>query len=282
MPHDISGKETGVTQDEHQAWLQAEYDNRAKVPGHMAVMEGWKRDSAAFRAAHRNAEPDLAYGSGERERLDLFWPESGRDAPLAMLIHGGYWQALDKSWASHLAAGMLAHGIAVAVPSYDLCPDVTVAAIVEQMRQAAAFLHRRLGRRMLAIGHSVGGHMAAMLMATDWTARGLPAGMVHAALPISGLFDLVPLVSTTINRALRLDAAEARRLSPMFLPAPGGALHAVVGGAEGTEYTRQSREIAAAWWGTWESVPGEDHFTILAPLTDPGAALVRRAVGMAR
>ncbi len=126
---------------------------------------------------------------------------------------------------------------------------------------------------MLAIGHSAGGHLAAMLLA--WDARVVPA-----ALPISGLFDLAPLIETSINAALGLDDAEARRLSPLLLPPPGGRLHAVVGGEEGAEYTRQSREIARAWGGTWESVAGADHFTVLAPLADPASALVATARAM--
>jgi arylformamidase len=260
--------------------LEAEYNNRAKVPDHMTVMGGWRRDAAAFRAAHGHAELDLAYGPTRRQAMDIFWPGAARDAPLALFIHGGYWQALDKSWSSHLATGLMAHGVAVAMPSYDLCPEVTVAAIIDEIREAAAFLARRHGRGMVALGHSVGGHMTAMLMATDWPARGLPRGMVAAGLPISGLFDLPPLVSTTINDPLHLDHTEAHRLSPMFMPSPGLPLHAVVGGDEGVEYERQSRDIASAWGGTWEALPGHNHFTILAELTDPASPVVRRAVGL--
>ena len=260
--------------------MQAEYDNRAKVPECGAIMAGWQRDAAAFRAAHAESELDLAYGPTPRQALDLFWPAAGRDAPLAMFIHGGYWQALDKWWCSHLAAGLLAHGVAVAMPSYDLCPEVSLATIVDQVRTAAAFLARRHGRQLMAMGHSAGGHLAAMLMATDWRAHELPPGTVSAGLPISGLFDLRPLLATTVNAGLRLDEAEAARLSPVRLPAPGGRLFAVVGGEEGLEYERQTRAIASAWRGDWDVVGGANHFTIVAPLTDPGSAMVRRALDL--
>jgi arylformamidase len=262
--------------------LQAEYDNLAKVPEHPAIIAGWERDAAAFRETHGNAEFGLAYGPSPRQALDIFWPGSGRDAPLAIFVHGGYWQRLDRGLFSHLAAGLTAHGVAVALPSYDLCPAVSVAAIVREVRAAAAFLHARHRRRMLAIGHSAGGHLAAMLLATPWprVAPGLPENLIAAALPISGLFDLPPLVETTINNALGLDVAEAARLSPARLPAPGRALHAVVGGEEGVEYTRQSRLIAESWGGSWEAVPGANHFTVIAPLADPHSALVARALAM--
>ena len=261
--------------------LEAEYNNSAKVPNAGDIRDGWIREAEAFRAAHPSAELDVAYGPGERQALDIFWPGTPGASPLAIFVHGGYWRAMDRKVFSHLARGLLAHGVAVAMPSYDLCPVVTMAALVEQVREAAAFLARRHGRAMLASGHSAGGHLAAMLLATDWRARGLPAGTVKAALPISGLFDLAPLIHTNVNVEARLDEAEARRLSPMFLPSPGLPLHAVVGGTEGVEYTRQSRGIAEAWGGTWEATAGENHFTVIAPLADPGSALVARAARMA-
>lgn len=258
--------------------MQAEYDNRGKVPDHLAFIEGWRRDAAVFRSAHPVAELDLSYGPGERQAIDLFWPDAGRAAPLALFIHGGYWAALDRTMFSHMAAGLLAHGVAVALPSYDLCPQVSLPTLVGQVRAAAAFLARRHGRAMLAMGYSAGGHLAAMLLATDWTQHGLPKATVRAALPISGLFDLEPLLATTVNLPLGLDQATARALSPVHMPSPGLKLHAVVGGDEGAEYTRQSRSIAEAWGGTWEAVPGAHHFSVLAPLTDPDSALVRTAL----
>jgi acetyl esterase/lipase len=251
--------------------LEAEYNNLAKVPDHPAIIAGWVRDAAAFRAAHAAAELGLAYGPTPRQALDLFWPGPRRDAPLALFIHGGYWQRLDRSFSSHLAQGLLAHGVAVAMPSYDLCPQVTLAELTGQVRGAAEFLRHRYGRPLLAIGHSAGGHLAAMLLVD---------GLVPAALPISGLFDLPPLISTSMNVALALDVAEARRLSPLFLPPPSGRLHAVIGGEEGVEFTRQARGIAEAWGGTWESLPGYNHFTILDELIDPASPMVRKALDL--
>lgn len=260
--------------------LEAEYNNRAKVPEHPAIIDRWRREAAAMRADNAEAELDVPYGPSPRQALDIFWPAAGRDAPLAVFVHGGYWQALDRTMFSHCARGLLAHGVAVALPSYDLCPEVTLAVLVEQVRDAAAFLARRRGGRMLAMGHSAGGHLAAMLLATDWAARGLPADTVVAALPISGLFDLPPLTHTSVNSALGLDEAEARRLSPMVLPRPAGRLHAVVGALEGAEYTRQARGIAEAWGGVWEALAGHNHFSVIDPLENAGSPLVATALGL--
>jgi arylformamidase len=120
-----------------------------------------------------------------------------------------------------------------------------------------------------------------MLLAQDWAAQGLPADLIYAALPISGLFDLAPLCQTSVNDALRMDAAVARRLSPMFLPSPQRPLHAVVGGDEGVEYARQSREMAACWGGAWETSPGHHHFNIVSELANPASRLMAIARGLA-
>jgi arylformamidase len=264
--------------------LELEYNNRARVPDHPAHIAGWQRDAAAWRATCPRAELDLAYGPGEREKLDLFHPGAAEDAPLAMFIHGGYWKALDRSFASHCARGLNLRGVAVAVPSYDLCPAVPIGRIVAQMRAAAAFLWRRHRRPILAAGHSAGGQLAAMLLATDWPALDptLPPGLVRAALPISGVFELEPLLATSVAEGLNLTSGEARALSPRFLPCPGRPIHCVVGGAESGEYIRQSRDMAAAWGGSFEALAGADHFTVIAPLAEAESPLVQQAERLAR
>ncbi|WP_149536853.1 alpha/beta hydrolase [Siccirubricoccus phaeus] len=262
---------------------EAEYNNRARVPEHPAILAAWAVEAAKFRATWPEAELDLAYGPGERERLDLFRPGPGEGWPVALFFHGGYWQSLDRRWFSHMARGVLARGVAMAMPSYDLCPAVPLRVIVTQARAAAAYLHRRSGRRLLAMGHSAGGQLAALLLATEWRALDpfLPPDLVAAALPISGVFELEPLLPTSMAAALRLTPEEARALSPRFLPPPGGALHAVVGGAESTEFRRQARDFAAAWGGTVEELPGCNHFTVLDPLAEPESGLAQRAAAMA-
>lgn len=265
---------------------EAEYNNRARVPEHPAIIEGWARDAAAFRDA-ATAELDLAYGPRPRNRVDLFFPAAGRKVErLAVFIHGGYWQMLDKSSFSHLARGPLAHGIAVAVPTYTLCPEVGIGEIIDEMRGLVRYLHDRFGLPMAVSGHSAGGHLAATLLATDWTARGLPEAVVRAAQPISGLFDLAPLVTTNLNRALKLDSVEAGRVSPLNWPAPAGLdLHAWVGGAESDEFLRQSREIVDEWIeggvrGEYFEATGANHFTVIAPLADPGSDMTRDLVAL--
>lgn len=255
--------------------LEAEYNNRARVPEHPALMAAWRDAAAAFRAEHAPAV--LKYGKGERERIDLFAVESG--APWAVFIHGGYWQALDGSWFSHLARGLNAHGVSVAIPTYDLCPDVTVSTILNQMRAACRALADSGRVPAVVSGHSAGGHLAACLLAD---------GLTPSAYAISGLFELEPLVPTSVNAKLGLDAEEARRLSPALWPAPtGGLLDAVVGAAESDEYRRQSRTIVERWGGggaktRFEAVEGANHFTVIAPLADPDSAMTKRVAELAK
>jgi arylformamidase len=264
---------------------EVEYNNRARVPENPLLMAGWARDAAAYRDRH--APRVIPYGPGERNVIDFF--PGDRPGPIVVFIHGGYWQALDGSSSSHLAAGLNAHGISVAIPSYDLCPGVTVDRIIEEMRTAAREL-ARLGQSLVMSGHSAGGHLAACMLATDWRALdpSLPEDLVIAAYTISGLFDLGPLVETSINEALHLDQATARAVSPLLWKAPArGSLDAVVGEAESAEYFRQSRTIVERWGAAgiatrFGVVPGANHFTAIAPLADPQSPMVARLMESAR
>ncbi|MBC8008389.1 MAG: alpha/beta hydrolase fold domain-containing protein, partial [Prolixibacteraceae bacterium] len=202
--------------------------------------------------------------------------------------HGGYWQALDPSHFSHLACAANMNGVAFAVAGYDLCPQVSVAEIIDQVRAAALYLWKRHQRPMVASGHSAGGHLTACLVATDWKSHGAPEALIPSGLSISGLFELEPLVPTTINGALKLDQQEAKRLSPRFWAvAKGRILDAWVGGAESSEYLRQSRTVAHTWKlkaveAAYREVKGANHFTVLEPLTDPASEISQRLVVLTR
>lgn len=256
--------------------LEAEYNNRARVPEHPQHISGWQRDAAAYRQS-ANCELDLAYGDGERHRIDFFHPANGGgDKPIILFIHGGYWQSLDKSYFSRLARGANERGFSVAIPSYDLAPRASLSDIITCIENAANFAMKRTGRSLVATGHSAGGHLSACLMAKpDVLTR-----PVKAAMPISGLFKLAPLVPTSINKALGLSIEEAQRLSPLeWRPPPGGHLAAIVGGAESSEFLRQSRLIADRWSHAgiathYYEVPGAHHFDVVAGLSDPDDPLV--------
>lgn len=249
--------------------LEKEYNNRARVPENPGIIASWASDSAAYR---EDKPPRvIRYGEGERHTFDLFEAGAG---PAVMYVHGGYWQAVDKSFHSIHARGLNELGITVAVPSYDLCPNVRIGDIVEQIRAAAAVLSREINAPVIMSGHSAGGHLAASMLATE--------AHVPSAYAISGVFELAPLITTTINDKIGLDAAEAEALSPLFWPAPEGkTLDAVVGGAESSEFLRQSAAIVAAWGEAgvntrYEEIEDANHFTVIAPLADANSAMCER------
>jgi len=272
---------------------EAEYNNRARVPEHPEIFARWTRDAELFRAEaleSGRAELGLSYGDTPRQYFDLFLPEAGAAAPLAIFIHGGWWRSLDPSFYSHVARGPTARGIRVAVVGYDLCPNISIAGIIEQMRRACAFLWERFGRRMSVYGHSAGGHLSAALVATDWPSLypKAPADLIPAGYSISGVFDLTPLVGISVNQDLRLDATEARNVSPVFWPVQSGRIFdAIAGELESGEFKRQSRAIAQAWRQAgaqtrYEEVAGANHFTIIESLADPQSAMTARVVELAQ
>jgi arylformamidase len=267
---------------------EAEYDNSGRVPEYDQIGTRWRAASSEYRAVAR-AELDQPYGPGERQRYDLFRPERG-DGAAVLYIHGGYWQMGDRRLYSFLARGLNESGLDVVIPSYSLCPAVSVPEIIEELRRCLAAVWTATGARPLVVGHSAGGHLTAAMLATDWTAvDGVPGDLVRAGVAISGIFDLRPLVGTTINDALGLDPSTARAASPRFWPAPDGnrTLVAVVGGEESNEFRRQSREMAEHWRaadlpGEYVEIPGANHFTVVDELARPQTALFGRVAALAR
>ena len=271
---------------------EVEYNNRARVPEYAEIFARWQHDAAAYRdrmKAEENAELGLAYGTSPRQKVDLFFPDATGHTPLALFVHGGYWRSLDASSFSHVSAGLNARGVAVAVAGYDLCPDVTIGQIINQIRTACLFLWRRFGQRLMVYGHSAGGHLAACMVATDWKKLDpkAPIDLVPAGYSISGLFDLTPLIKTAMNVDLRLDDTEVARISPMYWPVTRGRVFdAVVGGLESSEFLRQSHIITDNWRQRgvetrYEEIAGANHFTAIDPLSDPNSAMTARCAELA-
>ncbi len=270
---------------------EAEYNNRGRVPEHPAIFARWQTDAAAYRAEaalEKRAELGVSYGPSQRQFLDIFSPKNAANAPLALFVHGGYWRAFDSRPFSAIARGLNARGVTVVIAGYDLCPQVTIAQIIDQIRQALLFAGRRFKKRAMVFGHSAGGHLAACMLATKWKAldRAALDDLCPAAYSISGLFDLAPLIGISMNQDLRLDANSARAASPLFWPVgPGGVFDAVVGGIESAEFLRQSKVIAETWRQRgvetrYEAVAGMNHFTMLDALTDPSSKMVDRLVAL--
>ena len=267
--------------------LEKEYNNRARVPEHIDILARWK-ELAEHHRASAGGEYDLSYGSHERQTCDVFRSKEDTAHSMVVFVHGGYWQGLDKSWFSHLALGLEIHGIATAFPSYRLCPEVSVEEIIDDIRQVCVWLWNRHRRHLVVAGHSAGGHLAAAMFATDWEKCGGPDDLVRAGFGISGLYDLRPLIPTTLNKALQLKEATARAASPLLWPSPtDGKFEAWVGGNESREFLRQSETLAACWSGAgakakYVELPGTDHFTVVDALGKPESEMTQALARLCR
>lgn len=268
------------------AWLDAQYNNRARVANSAAILAKWAEASALAREGSPAKRLDLRYGDGPNETLDIF-PSEEPNAPVLVFVHGGYWRALDKSDHSFVAPSFVADGATVVVPNYALCPAVTIEDIALQMVRAVAWTWRHIAEhggdpsRIALAGHSAGGHLVAMLLSCRWkvVADDLPLQPVAGALAISGLYDLEPVRRAPFLQAdLRLTPQQVARASPAFFPRPkAGKLYATVGADESDEFLRHNQLIRDQWGPTavpvCETLPGADHFTVLQSLADPAGRL---------
>lgn len=257
------------------------YANGAYIERAADFPPRWNAAAAAFREGlGARAEVDLAYGPSERHRFDLFRPD-GAARGLAVFVHGGYWKAFDKSTWSWLAAGPLAHGWAVAVPSYTLAPGARLGQIAREVGRAVAAGAARVAGPVRLTGHSAGGHLVSRLTCDDAPLAADAAARVEHTVSISGLHDLRPLMLTAMNDDLRIDEAEARAESPALLrPRAGARVTAWVGGAERPEFLRQNTLLANVWAGIGAETKavetaGENHFDVIDGLADPDGALCR-------
>jgi arylformamidase len=270
--------------------LDREYNNRAKVADHGDWLTRYPRESGATRA-ELPVRLDIAYGAHPGETLDVFPASGSSPAPIQLFIHGGYWQWLDKADFSFVARAFRPAGVAVVVINYALIPAVTMDELVRQCRAAVAWTYRHAASfggdpdRIHVSGHSAGGHLVAMLMATDWKAFGVPAGVIKSGTGMSGLYDLEPIRLCYLNDVMKLSPDEARRNSPVHLAPPrSGRLLLAVGADEGPEYHRQTSDLARAWRRrglacTVMDMPGLNHFSIITQLEDPKSELSRAILG---
>jgi acetyl esterase/lipase len=258
------------------------YANAPHIPGGEGYPPRWEVAAAAFR--ERTPPETLSYGPHPRERIDLFRPE-GPAHGLVVFVHGGYWRAFDRGTWSHLAAGALGQGWAVAIPGYVLAPEARIAAITRAIARAVTAAAGAAAGPLRLAGHSAGGHLVARQVCTDSDLPAEVAARVGGVVAISGLHDLRPLLRTAINADLRLDMSEARAESPALLePVPGARLHAWVGDLERPEFVRQSTLIANVWTGAGAEMaqtiaPARHHFNVIEDLADPGSALVAAVLG---
>ncbi|MFQ5959471.1 MAG: alpha/beta hydrolase, partial [Alphaproteobacteria bacterium] len=267
------------------AEIEAELNPRVAVPDAERYLAEYAARSEAARARLAGTL-DVAYGDAPAQTLDVF-PAAGEAPPIHVFIHGGYWRALDKSDHSFLAAPLVSAGATVVVLNYSLCPAVTLDDIVGEVRAGLAWIWRHAAEfgggaaRIFVSGHSAGAQLAAMAMAHDWTAEGLPADLIKGVAGVSGVYELAPVMRISVNEEIRLDREMALRNSPTLRPPrPLAPVLVAVGADEPPGFIKQSRDFLAACrvCGVacdYMAVRGEHHFSILYALADATTPLHR-------
>ncbi|HVO17504.1 MAG TPA: alpha/beta hydrolase [Alphaproteobacteria bacterium] len=269
-----------------QAELDEAFNARGTAPDFDAVLRRYDEDSARVRARF-TGKLGVAFGPSADETLDIF-PAERPDAPIQLFIHGGYWRLLTRTENSFAAEALVPAGATVVVINYALAPRVTLDEIVRQCRASIAWTWknaRSFGAdpdRLFISGHSAGGHLVGMMLATDWERDfGVPPDVVKGATAVSGLYDLRPVRKSFVNEWLKLDEAGAVRNNPLLnLPKRGCPLIMSYGERDTPEFRRQSDEYLAAWRakghpGVYVDMPGFHHFDVMNEIANPASALAR-------
>jgi len=257
--------------------LSDAYENGAYIPGAERCREMWLVRAAQYRARLGvRARLDIAYGSGARNRFDLFMPK-GAPVGLVLFVHGGYWKALDRSDWSHLAAGPNARGWAVAMPSYTLAPEARITEMTVEVARALVAAAGEVAGPIVVSGHSAGGHLSARMRCGDVSLPDAVASRVRRVLPISPLSDLRPLMQTAMNGDLHLDAPEAAAESPVLAEGLRDWETVVwVGAEERPAFQDQARWLVEAWPdATLRVAPGRHHFDVVEELEVEDSPLTR-------
>lgn len=258
--------------------LDDAYANSAYIDGADAYPPRWAAKAAQFRdALGARAELGLRYGVGEREVFDLFHP-LGAARGTVVFVHGGYWKAFDRTYWSHLAAGSLAQGWSVAMPSYTLCPEIAISGITNQIAAAVSAVADRAEGPLALTGHSAGGHLVARMLEPGMLPFAV-AQRIARVVPISPLSDLEPLLRTSMNDVFGMDGAEARAESPVHQPVPDVPVTVWVGGDERPAFLDQARWLAEAWSVECHIAQGKHHFDMIDALVDADSDLSRLLTG---
>jgi len=226
---------------------------------------------------------DLPYGAHARQVVDVR-PSDAKALGTVVYFHAGYWQSRDKSQFRFLAPAFNAMGWDMALVNYPLCPEVSVADIVASAAQALQKVAAHQSERgrpspIVLCGHSAGAHLATELALQQASAAApLPISGVVA---ISGVYDLQPLLDTTLNTRLKLEADSAKACSPTHRVRPGAAPALFVwGDTETPAFHTQSQDMARLWQlqgnvAQCSAVAQADHFSVLECVTTPDGLVAR-------
>ncbi|MEM6277585.1 MAG: alpha/beta hydrolase [Pseudomonadota bacterium] len=267
--------------------MQRDWDdafaNMAHIPGGEALAAAWPEDAAQFRSKHRG-KLDIRYGEGDRQSLDLFYPNE-QPKGIMIFVHGGYWMRFGREDFSHLAQGAVDAGYIACLPSYPRAPDVRIAKITQEIARAVQSVAHMIAGPLYLCGHSAGAHLALRMVCDDSHLPEPVLARIGRVTGIGGVYDLRPLMMTSMNSTLHLDESEAASESPVLRqPKLCCPLTIWVGAKERPEFVRQSRLLAMMWDGLGADLTivedaGRNHFDVIDGLRDVDSPLMRAVLG---
>jgi len=287
------------------AWRQQSVAGDCRLNGRQMTEDDREREYNPSTAIGGNYEPFIAaysersaaardsfaeilecrYGPKPSNTIDLVLPQDAdtdKPCPLIIFIHGGYWQELSKRESIFAAPEFLARGMAFAAIDYTLAPDASIPEIIEECRSAVRWLHDAADKfpydrnLVFVTGSSAGAHLAAMSALPDpQSGEVLPAGLVL----VSGIFELEPVIGTSINGPLKLNVPVAQASSPLCLDVDGFPPTLLAWGEiEPDDFRTQSRAFASKL--IENDVPvraieilSRNHFDVIFDLADTSTEL---------
>ncbi|XP_077379911.1 kynurenine formamidase-like, partial [Festucalex cinctus] len=224
---------------------------------------------------------NVPYGEGEGEKLDAYIPTTNSlDVPLVIYLHGGYWQFLSKEESGFMAVPLIDKGVVVVAVGYDIAPRGNMDLMVSQVRKSVVSVVQQYSHisGLYLCGHSAGAHLAAMVLSTDWSQYSI-VPQIKGAFLVSGIYDLLPILSTYVNEPLKMTEEVAIKNSPSKLipqvKRSSSSCQIVVAVAENDspEFRKQSEDYyntlkATGLSVTLEDVSNTDHFSIIEQLVD--------------
>jgi arylformamidase len=268
--------------------LDAAYDQSVYAPNLQQIVKRYATNSEGVRA-RLGAPRRYAYGPTSIEALDVYLTRRP-NAPINVFIHGGAWRGgLAKDYA--FPADLFVHaGAHYVVPDFVWVQDAggSLMPMADQVRRAVAWVHRNAHsfggdpNRLYVSGHSSGGHLAGVVLTTDWPKDfGLPADTVKGGMCCSGMFDLKPVRLSARSRYVKFtDEMEHALSSQRHLDNLNAPVIVAHGTLETPEFQRQSRDFAAAVKAAGKPVQllvaeGYNHFEIIETLANPYGLLGR-------
>ena len=277
-------------------WIQmSELDRELAYNPKKAVVDHEKFQNLAtktalnFREKTKNKFLDISYGKGIKQKLDIFLPINPSNCPVQVYFHGGYWVSRDKFDHSHLAKPSLKNNIIHVSVNYDLCPDVSLAKIVEETTEAIEWIHHNINlyggdkNNMNLVGHSAGAHLIAMSLTKNFTVK---HSFINSAALISGIYQPEISMFLSVNEKISLTDNHSKftyvfnyklKTRTKFL--------VIVGEYEPKEWRELSIEYIE--WLKNNNVgtklyiaKGLKHFTIVKSLSDPKSALTNKLINL--